>query len=365
MVDRRAAMRLGLGGAWMAAGASIGVAAAAGAAVRRQLPFGAAVRAEQIYGNADFAAAVIADCDIVTPEIELNWDKVEAAEGNLNFYQADQVADFCTRHGKRMGGHILLWHLSIPAWAKASLGQPGGWDLVRRYLSSVMPRYGAVTDHWEVVNEPLAMGFREDGLRPSPFLQAFGPDYIQRGFHDARLFAPKAKLSLNEFGLTYTYKEERDKRYHLLRLLERLRKANAPIDGVGLQSHLDLAKQDAFDPKVVADFIAEIAGMGLEIRVTELDVKEYDYMASVETRDARVADAVQRYLDVVLASPAVTQVCCWGLSDRYSWLKVEPADLARGHWAEGAGPGLNRGLPLDSDMRPKAFWRVIKTALNR
>lgn len=341
---------------WLAAGSAC-------ASVVKSRPFGCAVRAEQIYGNAEFAAAVIADAAIVTPEIELNWDKIEPAEGNLVFYQADQISDFCQKHGKRMGGHVLIWHLAVPEWAKPALGQSGGWDLVRRYMSSVIPRYGAVVDHWEVVNEPLLMGFREDGLRPSPYLTAFGAGYIEHAFKDARLFAPKARLSLNEFGLEYSYKDEHDKRYHLLRLIERLKKAGAPIDGVGLQAHLDLGKQDAFNGAVVAEFVRELAGFGLEVRVTELDVKEHDYTASVEQRDGRVADAVRRYLDAVLPNPAVTQVCCWGLSDRYSWLDVTKEDLSRGTWPEGQGPGLNRGLPLDSEMRPKAFWRVLTSEL--
>ena len=337
----------------------------ASCAARRKatIPFGAAVRAGQLYGNAAFAQAVIADCAIITPEVELNWNQVEPTEGTLDFYQADQISDFAQRHGKRMGGHVLLWHLSIPDWVKPELKQPGGWDFVRRYMSSVMPRYGAVTDHWEVVNEPLLMGSRDDGLRPSPLLDAFGPSYIDHAFRDARLFAPHAKLSLNEFGIIYAYKEEHDKRYHLLRLIERLKKAGVPLDGIGLQSHLDLGKSAAFDPKVLSDFLAELNNFGLEVRVTELDVKESDYMATVTARDQSVADAVRRYLDVVVACPALTQVCCWGLSDRYSWLEVEPEDLAHGHWPTGEGPGLNRGLPLDSDMHPKAFWRILQEEL--
>lgn len=334
-------------------------------AAHRPRAFGAAVRAEQIFGDAAFAAIVTQNCAFITPEIELNWNKVEPREGELDFYQADQIADFASLHGKRMGGHILLWHLGIPDWAVPGLAAPNGWNLVRRYIASVMPRYSAVTDYWEVVNEPLLMGYRMDGLRPTPYLSAFGPTYIDRAFREARLFAPHARLSINEFGLEYTYRDEHDRRYHFLRLLERLKKANVPIDGVGLQSHLDLRKNAAFDPAVVADFLHEIAGMGLEIRVTELDVKEYDYGASREVRDMAVADAARRYLDVVMACPAVTQICCWGLSDRFSWLTVTPEDLARGHWPDGQGPGFNRGLPFDSDMLPKPFWHILQQELGK
>lgn len=337
---------------------------AAPGSTNRRIPFGAAVRAEQVFGNAAFSAAITEHCQILVPEIELNWDKVSPSEGDLNLYQADQLADFAMRHGMKMTGHILMWHLSIPQWAKPGLNQTGGWELVRRYFASVMPRYGTVTDHWDVVNEPLLMGYRNDGLRPSPFLAAFGPSYISRAFHEAHSFAPHAKLGLNEFGTTYDYQEERDKRYHMLKLLEALKKSGAPVHGVGLQSHLELAKQKAFNPTILAEFVREIADMGFEIRITELDVKEADYAAPAELRDMRVADAVRQYLDVVTACAAVTEISCWGMSDGFSWLQITPEDIAGKRWAEGEGPGLNRGLPFNSDMQPKPMWSVLKSRLN-
>lgn len=362
-LDRRRFVLAAAAAPFVAAIATAACSAAPGAAKRR-LPFGAAVRAEQVYGNAAFAAAIDQHCQIIVPEIELNWDKVSPSEGDLNFYQADQLADFATRHGKKMTGHVLVWHLSIPNWAKPGLGQTGGWELVRRYFASVIPRYGTVTDHWDVVNEPLLMGHRQDGLRPSPYLDAFGPSYIARAFHEAHVFAPHAKLSLNEFGTTYDFKEEHDKRYFMLKMLESLKKSGAPIHGVGLQSHLELAKQGSFNPKVLAEFVKEIAGMGYEIRITELDVRESDYTAPADVRDMRVADAVRRYLDVVTASPALTEISCWGLSDAFSWLGVLPEDLAGKQWPAGQGPGLNRGLPFNSDMQPKPMWNVLDAALN-
>ena len=63
--------------------------------------------------------------------------------------------------------------------------------------------------------------------------------------------------------------------------------------------------------------------------ISELDVKEYQYVLSVEQRDARVADETRRYLDVALGQPAVRGVTTWGLSDRHSWLRVTKDDFAR------------------------------------
>jgi endo-1,4-beta-xylanase len=203
-----------------------------------------------------------------------------------------------------------------------------------------------------------------DGLRENIFLKAFGPDYISRALHEARTFAPRGQLLVNEYGLEYDDTEQRDRRYLLLKLLERLRETKTPIDGFGMQSHLDLRKGHVSQTALVS-FLRDVAGLGLSIIVTELDVKEADYVASVQQRDRMVADETRRYLDIVLSEPNVLGVTTWGLSDRHSWLEVLPEDYARfpNAWRNGGGPGLNRGLPFDSSMRPKPMYYAIRNAL--
>ena len=321
---------------------------------RAGMLFGAAATAAHLGSDAAFRAAITRECGSITPEIELKWAYLEPAQGHLDFADADRLASFAASTGKTMHGHALLWHKSIAPWAADALSGQPDWAIVRRFLSSVIPRYGNVTRTWDVVNEPMDMGHRMDGLRPSPYLLAFGPDYIRRALEDARLFAPKVALFVNEFGLDYDLPWERDKRYLFLKLLERLKTAGAPIDGVGLQAHLDLSHQSAFSEKVLADFLNALGGLGLQIRISELDVKEADIALSVAERDRRVADAVQRYLDVALDNRAVGSVTCWGLSDRYSWLAPP-----------GGKAGLNRGLPLDGDLRPKAMYHAVSGAYAR
>lgn len=150
----------------------------------------------------------------------------------------------------------------------------------------------------------------------------------------------------------------------MLKLLERLKRSGAPLDGLGVQAHLDLRKGH-ISQSAVARFLQEVAAMGLSITVTELDVKEADYVATEEERDRQVADEVRRYLDVVLSEQGVTGVTTWGLSDLHSWLEITKDDYARftGAWTGGNGPGFNRGLPLDSSMRAKPMYFAIRDAL--
>jgi endo-1,4-beta-xylanase len=320
-------------------------------ASRAGMLFGAAVRASQLREDAAFRSAITRECSVVTPELELKWAWLEPRRGQLSFTDADEIASFAASTGKAMHGHALLWHRSIAPWAADALADRPDWTIVRRFIASVMPRYGEVTQTWDVINEPMETGHRMDGLRRSPYLQAFGPDYIRRALEDARLYAPKARLFINEFGLDYDFPVERDKRYLLLKLLEALKKAGTPIDGLGIEAHLELAKQSHFDPKILAQFLDDVGSIGLEIRISELDVKEADGSLPIAVRDMRLADAVRRYLDVAMANRAVGTIGCWGLSDRYSWLD-----------SPGNAAGANRGLPLDGDLRPKPMYRAVADA---
>ena len=324
---------------------------------------GAAVRFSQLSADPAYRDLVHRECSSITPELELKWAAAEPARGALSLAAVDDIAGFARASGKRVYGHTLLWDESVPPWAVEPL-LAGDWEPLRLYIASVVPRLGDVVDIWDVVNEPIETGHRDDGLRPNVFLRGFGPDYIARALETARLFQPGAKLMLNEYGLEYALAVEDDRRYHFLRLLERLRAAGAPLDGIGLQAHLDLRK-GTVDQARIGAFLDAVAGMGLAIVVTELDVREADYAADPATRDRAVADEVRRYLDAVLARPGVLGVSTWGLSDRYSWLAVGPGDLAPwgDAWRDGTSPGLNRGLPFDSDLRPKPMHDALVAAL--
>lgn len=354
-----------------AAAGALAIPACAGAetlesaAARHGRFFGSAVRIRRLLAERDYRDAVLLQCGHLVPEFEMNWNEIEPHPGQLSFDTMDALASLASAHGKPVRGHTLLWHLGVPDWAARELRDRRDWKLIARYFGSLMPRYGDVIERWEVVNEPLDPGHRPDGLRESVFLEVFGPDYIPRALEQARLYAPRAQLIVNEYGLEYDLPGDRQRRYFLLKLLERLRNAGAPLDGVGLQGHLDLRKGNV-SPAAIGEFLHAVDGLGLKAIVTELDVKEADYAASPAARDRLVADEVRRYLDAVLSQRGVLGVTTWGLSDRYSWLEVTGDDKARfpNAWSDGGGPGLNRGLPLDGSMRPKPMFYAIEDALS-
>jgi endo-1,4-beta-xylanase len=328
------------------------------AAQARGLFWGAAVQHTQIKTSPDFAELVARECDVIVPEWEMKWEPIEKRRGKRDFQRTDAIVKFATEHRIKVRGHTLVWHRSIPDWANQVMAQEaGGWNVVASHIVAMLRRYGSGPFiHWDVLNEVIEPKHRRpDGLRISPFLRSFGPDYIPRALNLAHETAPSMPLYINEYGLDYDGSIERDRRTALLRLVEKLKRDNVALHGVGIQGHLRL-DGSRFSASALRRFLHDLAALEVKIAITELDVRERDLDLPVAERDRRVADEVMRYLDVVLDEPALQGIVGWGLSDRYSWLT--PAKLAN------TGK-RNRGLPFDEALAAKPVTTAIVEALGR
>jgi endo-1,4-beta-xylanase len=326
-------------------------------AERADLFWGAAVSSRQLQPESEFAEAVVRECSVIVPEWEMKWGAVEREKGRRNYARADTIVEFADTHQLKIRGHALVWHRAMPKWARETLKQDSNWNLLASFITATLNRYsGSSFVHWDVINEVIEPRHgRADGLRSSPYLDAFGPDYIQRALVLAHEHAPNVRLYVNEYGLDYDGKIERDRRAALLRLIENLKKSGAPFHGIGIQAHLYGRGSSSFSQEALRRFLADVAAHGLKITITELDVPERDVSLPVEERDRFVAHEVARYLDVVLDEPAVEGIVTWGLSDRYSWLNAKLRDSGT----------RNRGLPFDENLAPKPVTHAIIEALAR
>jgi endo-1,4-beta-xylanase len=154
--------------------------------------------------------------------------------------------------------------------------------------------------------------------RKSPWFELLGPDYIELAFRTARQADPKAKLTYNDYGIENDKEDNVVKRAATLALLKRLKGTNAPIDALGIQSHVHAGETWG---KGLRELIDGARDLGLEVYLTELDinddtVKETDVAAI----DRSVSAAYTDYLSVALESKAVKAVLTWGLTDAHTWL---------------------------------------------
>jgi endo-1,4-beta-xylanase len=140
-----------------------------------------------------------------------------------------------------------------------------------------------------------------------------------------------------------------------------LQRQQIPIDGVGLQSHLKLARFGDFHEKKYLTFLDDLAQRGLKIIVTELDVDDRGAPPAIEDRDRAVADVYARFLAAALDCPAVVALVTWGLCDPYSWLNHNQ------YFPQFKRPdGLSqRPLMFDGDFHPKPAFNAVLHALQQ
>jgi endo-1,4-beta-xylanase len=324
--------------------------------------FGAAVRPDQLTDETPLLSA-IRGCQLLVPEYHGQWSAVEWRRGNPWYGNYDAICDFAEKHGQQVRGHSLVWEQMTPDWARDEMLHGKDWRTIERHFASLLPRYSGRIREWIVVNEMIDTEHGDRGFRRTSFQRAYGNDYVRHALETARVLDPNAKLMINDYSLCYDNPIDEARRNAMLRLVERIKASGTPLDMVGLQGHLELRKGRISQPKT-ARFMAELAGMGVEVAITELDVLEDDLRRPIAERDARVADAAQDLIDVAIDQPAMGSVVTWGLSDRHSWLQ-DRLDVTKA--AQTCSPvdcgRMNRGLPYDGEMAPKPMHTALKRAL--
>ena len=315
------------------------------------------------YDDPQMRALMVAQCGILVPENELKWYALRPTPKGYDFSRADLLMGFAAQYGMAVRGHTLLWNRSrwLPDWVnKYEFGATpvaAAEKMLRDHIKTVATRYADRIFAFDVVNETIAPATGE--MEESPFTKVMGPEVIDFCFHAAREAAPKAQLVYNDY-MSWSPKDAAH-RAGVLKLLERLKKANVPVDALGIQAHIGsngmgtatglIGDADQAEWK---KFLDAVTGMGLDLVVTEFDVNDKSVAGTTAERDKVVADYAKAYLDIVLSYPQTRYVMAWGLSDKYSWLQhtsPRPDGLAK------------RPLPYDEKFQPKPLRTAIIEAI--
>ncbi len=322
------------------------------AAAGDRLAYGCAVAGYEL-DQADFKSALLREAAILVAEYEMKRQAIEPAQGRYDFAPADRLVDFAQSHRLGFRGHTLVWHRSNPAWLEPAVRASRNERLMTDYIAATMKRYGAHVQSWDVVNEAIAPeDGRPDNLHNSFWLETFGPSFIDTAFHAAREAAPRAQLVYNDWGCELAGADHDRFRAATLQFLEGAKARGVPIDALGLQGHLR-AYGEPVDQRALRRFLEDVQAMGLRILVTEHDVDDWGGPLDIAARDAAVAEASARFLDVMTANRATSAVLTWGLTDRF----LDPPG-ARERLA-GYRP---RKLPLDRDLARKPMWAAMRAA---
>jgi len=226
---------------------------------------GAAVDAEKLKRDAQYAETLSREFNILTPENAMKFDSVHPSRNEYDFSEPDAIVSFARANDMKVRGHTLVWHEALPSWIREGDFTPEEWrDILREHILTEAKHYKGQIYAWDVVNEAV----EEDGsLRDTVWLQGIGPEYLDLAFRWAHEADPEALLFYNDYGAEGLGSKS-DAVYNLVKgLLER----GVPIHGVGLQMHVSL--EEPPNPQDVAANIKRLNDLGLEVHITEMDVR--------------------------------------------------------------------------------------------
>ncbi|WP_426039656.1 endo-1,4-beta-xylanase [Brevundimonas sp. DC300-4] len=313
-------------------------------------------------GDPTYCSLIQRECGVLVHENDLKWQVLRPSPTAFDFVPADRISAFASQSGMPMRGHTLLWQdqRRFPRWAAAyDYGSRPALTTARlldEHIATVVGRYTDVVDSWDVVNEAVIP--ETGGLRRTVFSDHMGTEaLLDAAFHAARVSAPSAQLVYNDYmGWGAGQKAHCS---GVLRLLEGFLARGVPIDALGIQGHL-VAMPDDRDGQTVAmerdwrRFLDAVTGLGLQLVITEIDVNDRELPRHRAYRDSMAAETVRRYLTLMLDYPGTTDIVCWGLADRYNWLRYEP-----GYEQSNAA----RPTPYDNNFVAKPLRNAIASVI--
>jgi endo-1,4-beta-xylanase len=266
----------------------------------------------------------------------------------VKFGAAKPLLDYAKANNVAVHGHVLVWHSQTPrSFFTEDYTEDGKLadretmlNRLENYIASVMKyldeNYKGVVLSWDVVNEAVLdtsgklRGKKTvDDKNGTYWMDTVGEDYILQAFTFARKYAPQGtKLFYNDYSVPYE-----PKLGGIKDVMEELMNAGV-VDGIGFQCHYQLTTPSV---KQISSAMEYFAGLGLAIRVSELDIP---IPANTPESLLRQAKRYKDLMDVFLNfSDAIDAVTVWGTSDDLGW--------------------KSEGFPLlfDKDQNPKpAFW---------
>ncbi|MDR0991792.1 MAG: endo-1,4-beta-xylanase [Ruminococcus sp.] len=333
---------------------------------------GTAINTGDLKPDSEYLKTVLKHYGVFTTENEMKPESINPADGVYNFSAADKFVAFGIENNVKLRGHTLVWHSQVPGWWFGGSGEGGAatsdelLSRMREYISSVMGRYKGKIYSWDVVNECISdsgAGLRRDAEN-SKWASIVGDldgdgnysDYIEQAFIAAREADPDALLILNDYSL----EQDENKLNSFYDLAESMLKKGIPLDGVGIQAHIQIGWPSVQNFEKSIEKLAELKQYNpdLKILITELDVSIFDWQDQSLTKEMTPEFEEQlayRWSDLFemfrrqAEKGNLDTVITWGFYDKMSWLNDYPV-VGR----------TNEPLLFDREMNTKpAFWGVV------
>ena len=304
----------------------------------------------------DQMALIKREFNSITAENAMKPQPTEPEKGVFNWEEADRIANFARQNGIKLRGHTLMWHSQVGRWMYMDdkgnlLPKEEFYANMKHHIQAIVNRYKDVVYAWDVVNEAVQDSPVRNGqspMRQSPMFQIAGEEFIYKAFEYAHEADPNALLFYNDYNDSEPGKSQR-----IFELVQRMKAAGVPIDGIGMQGHYNIYSPTAEE---IDAAITKYKSIVKHIHITELDIRvntdqggQLNFSRGQSTPLEAWQTALQndQYVNLfkVLRKHAdvVDCVTFWNVSDRDSWL--------------GAN---NSPLLFDTEYQPKRSYFLVK-----
>ncbi|HEX3744311.1 MAG TPA: endo-1,4-beta-xylanase [Bryobacteraceae bacterium] len=303
-----------------------------------------------------YAATLTTQYNMLGPENALKWTAIHPTQNSYNFGSSDELVAFAQANGMAVRGHNLCWYAANPAWLTqlATTATPATMSqLLAAHIAAVVGRYKGKIFAWDVVNEAVSdnatgvgPGLQDSIWYNQPGIGLTGTGYIEQAFRWAHAADPNALLFYNDYGI----EGAGPKFQSVYNLVAALVADGVPINGVGMQMHLDTSGYPTMTD--LAANIQKLAALGLQVHITEMDVRLPVTSSGVATTANLQAQKsiYSEVLQVCLASPNCTAFQTWEFSDKYSWI-------------QNYYTGYGAALPFDANDQAKPAFDGLLSAL--
>jgi endo-1,4-beta-xylanase len=255
---------------------------------------------------------------------------------------------FAKNNGMKVRISPLIWGFDVAKEYKdANLSKDEMTKVLTDRINGIMQRF-SYADEWVVVNEAITSDGKTAGYDQNVWYRAMGTGYVDAAFQLARKNAPKAVLIYNDNGI----EGPGPKTDAVYQMLKDLKVKGTPVDGVGMEFHLDAANAPSKTDMVAT--MQRFGSLGLGVYITELDVNVLHLTGSAEEKASKQAQIYSDVVQACLESGVCKSINVWGMSDKNSWL-VQPQWQFKG--------GGETPLIFDDQYQPKLAYTAIQQAL--
>ena len=172
----------------------------------------------------------------ITAENECKWGSINTGRGQFNWSGCDAAYNWAKKNGGHFKFHALVWGSQYPSWIKGKSASETK-QIIEEWFDAVAKHYPDL-EMIDVVNEAIRTGnnsYHSD-YPSTNIIAALGGDngnyeFVAEAFRMARKRWPNAILIYNDYNTVQWQKNEG------IDLIQKLKKAGAPVDAYGLQAH--------------------------------------------------------------------------------------------------------------------------------